>query len=133
VASAKKITVPRLKKLPPWAQAHPPAVVELAYRLVNEIPWPNRDRGDKQPYRHGKPEQFVPATNNALLAAHLAAAIQDGADPEILFLIGQKHVDAYRTKGCFVQGAQWFFGTSGDATWKALYQAHITNLKNQSS
>ena len=123
---AKKAT--KAVKVPEWQVALPKDVLE-ALAGLREF-WPDPEAGDLQPAdRTTRRRDPVPKTRWPEVGARLAEIKSEGGDPAVCLAIGRRFVAEYRVEAnrVWMKAAQFFFGKSADAPWRALYRAHVTN------
>ena len=92
--------------------------------------WPDPEAGDLQPAdRTTRRRDPVPKTRWPEVGARLAEIKAEGGDPAVCLAIGRRFVAEYRVEAnrVWMKAAQFFFGKSADAPWRALYRAHVTN------
>jgi hypothetical protein len=116
---------PTRQKQPSWNQKFPLDVVEATNEILEF--WPDGKK-DIQPKKcAADPTQYVPETHSRFLAARLADIQQEGGDLKICVEIAKQYVDSYKRGRNWVKAAEYFFGKTEDAKWKAYYQSEITN------
>ena len=116
---------PTRQKQPSWNQKFPSDVVEATNEILEF--WPDGKK-DIQPKKcAADPTQYVPETHSRFLAARLADIQQEGGDLKICVEIAKQYVDSYKRGRNWVKAAEYFFGKTEDAKWKAYYQSEITN------
>ena len=130
-AEAEKRSTPlppkggRSKRAASWNHSFPKDVVEAVNNILDFWPDPKKDIQPKK--CAADPTQYVPETHSRFLAARLADIQQEGGDLKICVEIAKQYVDSYRRGRNWVKAAEYFFGKTEDAKWKAYYQSEITN------
>jgi hypothetical protein len=108
-----------------WNKTFPKDVVESTNTILDFWPDPKKDIQPKKcPADLTQP---VPESHSRFLAARLVEIQQEGGDLSVCVAIAKQYVDSYRKGRNWIKAAEYFFGKTEDAKWKAYYQAELTN------